>query len=77
MKSTSDLVKLAVSSPDSLEYDDYTQLAYYSWGQDFNVLPEGNNSELFKSMAEYSLLKNPEASARLFLQHLVLNNLKE
>ncbi len=72
MRPTRMLVSLAQEDPDRLQPSDYQQLAYYSWGQDHNALPEGSSPDLFHELANRVRDSDPEASARLFLQGLVL-----
>ena len=65
---------LALSDPNRLQASDYQQLAYYSWGQDHKALPEGSSPELFHRLAARVRDADPEASARLYLQGLVLQS---
>ena len=74
MRPTAMLVELALSDPHRLQASDYQQLAYYSWGQDHKVLPEGSSPELFHRLAARVRDADPEASARLYLQGLVLQS---
>jgi len=72
LRPTRMLVQLALNSPDQLLAADYRQLAYYSWGQDFEALPAGTDPEMFKQLAQQASSQDPEASARLYLQYLVM-----
>jgi thioredoxin-like negative regulator of GroEL len=74
MRPTAMLVELALSDPNRLQASDYQQLAYYSWGQDHKALPEGSSPELFHRLAARVRDADPEASARLYLQGLVLQS---
>ena len=71
MRPTGQLLELAMKEPGELEEEDYTQLAYYSWGQDFDVLPEDTDPTLFKTLSEQAKQHDEVAAARLFLQYLV------
>lgn len=72
MRPTSMLVQLALDDPQALQASDYQQLAYYSWGQDHESLPAGTSPDLFQQLATHARASDPEASARLHLQGLVL-----
>ena len=72
LRPTRMLVQLALNSPDQLLASDFRQLAYYSWGQDFEALPVGTDPILFSQLAERVSNQDPEASARLYLQYLVM-----
>ena len=72
LRPTRMLVQLALNSPDQLLASDFRQLAYYSWGQDFEALPVGTDPILFSQLAEWVSNQDPEASARLYLQYLVM-----
>lgn len=71
MRSTRELVELAMNDPAKLTGKDFTQLAYYSWGQDFKALPDDAPDTLFRDLAELAEPVAPVASARLFMQYLV------
>lgn len=71
MKPTADLVELAMTNPDALDAADFTQLAYYSWGQDFQVLPEDSSPDLFKDLSDLARNIDEVASARLYMEYLV------
>ncbi len=68
IKPTSELVKLVQAGNTELSEADYQQLAYYSWGQDQQALPEGYSPEIFLKMSEAS--SDPAARARLYMQYL-------
>ncbi len=72
LRPTRMLVQLALNSPDQLLASDFRQLAYYSWGQDFEALPVGTDPIMFSQLAERVSNQDPEASARLYLQYLVM-----
>ena len=72
LRSTRLLVQLALNTPNLLVSTDYRQLAYYSWGQDFEALPAGTDPILFNQLAKRILDQDPESSARLYLQYLVM-----
>ncbi|MBQ62041.1 MAG: hypothetical protein CMQ19_08195 [Gammaproteobacteria bacterium] len=69
MRPTTMLVDLAINNPDKLQPSDFVQLAYYSWGQDSNSLPEGAPATLFSDLSDKS--SDEEASARLYMEYLV------
>ena len=71
MQPTSELVQAGLEDAGSLKDADFQQLAYYSWYED-QALPEGANPALFLSLSEAAAPGNPEASARLYLQYLVM-----
>lgn len=71
LRPTKDLLQLALDDPSSLQPADFTQLAYYSWGQDFKVLPEDAPPTLFRDLADLAAAHDKVASARLFMQYLV------
>jgi len=68
MRPTSMLVELALTEPSKLQASDFVQLAYYSWGQDSDSLPEGTPATFFRDLSELS--DEPETSARLYMQYL-------
>jgi len=68
MRPTSMLVELALTQPAKLQASDFVQLAYYSWGQDSDSLPEGTAATFFRDLSELS--DEPDASARLYMQYL-------
>lgn len=70
LQPVSDLVQRALDNPKQLSGADFTQLAFYSWGQDNGVIPEGRATEVFAKLALASR-DYPVAGARLFLQWLV------
>ncbi len=68
IKPVSALVQLVLSSPEKVSQNDLKSLAYYSWGQDHDALPEDYRPELFLTMSE---LADDEVSAsRLYMQYL-------
>lgn len=69
MRPTSMLVELALTQPEALQASDFTQLAYYSWGQDAGSLPEETPATFFRDLAARS--PDEEAGARLYMQFLV------
>lgn len=70
MKPTAELVRLARTDPGRLHARDYTQLAYYSWGQDFKVLEDDASFTLFRDLADLASRHDKIASARLYMQYL-------
>lgn len=72
MRPTSDLVKTALDDAATLNDAELQQLAYYSWYDNEKVLPEGTSPELFNTLASVSADRNPKASARFYLQYLVM-----
>jgi thiol-disulfide isomerase/thioredoxin len=70
MRPTAMLVELGINNPAELQPADFTQLAYYSWGQDHAALPEEQGSGFFRSLSELAQDKNSEASARLYMHYL-------
>ncbi|MCB1645017.1 MAG: thioredoxin fold domain-containing protein [Pseudomonadales bacterium] len=70
MRPTAQLVQAALKDPTSLTASDLQQLAYYSWGQDFNALPEGTDPILFEQLS--NVAKEPKVSSRLYMQYLLL-----
>lgn len=70
MQPTSALLARATSEPGALGATEYTQLAYYSWGQDSSVLEEDYDPVLFKNLSEQARSVDEIASARLFMQYL-------
>jgi thiol-disulfide isomerase/thioredoxin len=72
LRATSMLVQLGLQHPQQLQAADFQQLAYYSWGQDFDALPAGTSPELFARLAEQSRPFDAEASARLYMQYLLM-----
>jgi len=74
LRPVSMLVELALNNPAELMASDFQQLAYYSWGQDDKALPEDTDPSLFMTLSELSVEKDPEASARLYMQYLVMQH---
>jgi len=66
---TATLVSRILGGGDKLNPADFQQLAYYSWGQDHNALPEDYTPDVFLKMADAS--PEPIASARLYMQYLL------
>jgi len=67
------LVQKVISQPEKLSGDELKQLAYYSWGQDSDALPEDYEPVLFLSMSELASKLEPAdeiSSARLYMQYL-------
>ena len=71
LRPTKKLLQLATTEPGALRPEDYTQLAYYSWGQDNEVLPEGFEPAQFNVLAQQAQAHDEIAAARLFMQYLV------
>lgn len=69
MRPTSMLVQLALNDPSKLQSSDFVQLAYYSWGQDSDSLPEGTPATFFRDVSDLS--DDPQSSARLYMQYLI------
>lgn len=68
MRPTSMLVELALNDPEALRPSDFVQLAYYSWGQDSDSLPEGTPATFFRDLSQLSNEK--EVSARFYMHYL-------
>ena len=68
IKPTSQLVEMVQAGSTTLTDADFQQLAYYSWGQDQQALPEKYSPEIFLEMSNAS--KEPLPSARLYMQYL-------
>jgi thioredoxin-related protein len=71
LRPTHDLVVQGMTDPSKLSASDFTQLAYYSWGQDFKALPEDAPEDLFATLADAASPVDPIASSRLYMQYLV------
>ena len=70
MQPTSRLVEIAMANPDELDSNDFMQLAYYSWGQDFTALPEDiDATALFYDLSNRA--PEAEARARFYMEYLV------
>jgi thiol-disulfide isomerase/thioredoxin len=69
MRPTRELVEAALQNPESLTNAELQQLAYYSW-YDSKALPEGTSPEFFNTLSAVAADRNPEASARFYLQYL-------
>jgi thioredoxin-related protein len=65
---TATLVEMVNNGSGQLSESDFQQLAYYSWSQDQEALPEDYTPALFLKMSNAS--KEPMASARLYMQYL-------
>lgn len=76
LRPTSDLLRLALHEPDKLQDSDFTQLAFYSWGQDHKAIPEEQRETLFSLLSELAA-KDPIASSRLFMQYLLSKSEQE
>lgn len=74
MRPTRQLLDMAMTGPANLRPEDYTQLAYYSWGQDFDVLPEDADPSLFRTLAEQAQPHDQIAASRLYMQFLVASS---
>lgn len=74
MRPTKQLLRAAMTAPDTLDAADYTQLAFYSWGQDFNTLPEDSGPSLFNDLAAQAEKHDEIAAARLYMQYLVASS---
>jgi len=74
MRPTKQLLQMAMTAPDSLEASDYRQLAFYSWDQDFNTLPEGSGPSLFRDLADRAETLDETSSARLYMQYLLASS---
>jgi len=72
MRPTRMLMDMALEDPRSLNEADLQQLAYYSWYDNENALPEGTPPKLFNALAAVAADQNPKVSARLYLQYLVM-----
>ena len=70
MRPTSELVLTALDDPETLTGSDLQRLAYYSWYDNNEALPEGTSPELFNTLSELAAKSNPSASARFYLQYL-------
>lgn len=70
LRPTRMLLDLALHKPDELKPGDLTQLAYYSWGQDNDVLPKDASPEIFKQLADLAADHDPVDSARFYMEYL-------
>lgn len=70
LRPTRMLLDLALHKPDELKPGDLTQLAYYSWGQDHEVLSKDASPEIFKQLADLAAIKDPVESARFYMEYL-------
>ncbi len=71
LRPTRELVRLALTTPESLTKEDFSQLAYYSWSQDFNALPENAPATLLRDIALLAQPVDEVAASRLYLQYLI------
>ena len=70
---TKTLVQKVLSEPKAISADEIKQLAYYSWGQDSEALPEDYAPELFLSMSQIAANLQPAdeiSSARFYMQYI-------
>jgi len=74
LRPTKQLLRAAMTAPDTLDAADYTQLAFYSWEQDFNTLPEDSGPSLFRDLAAQAEKYDEIAAARLYMQYLVASS---
>ena len=72
MRPTADLVHAALEDPDLLTDAELQQLASYSWYDNDKALPAGTSPELFNSLSKTAADRNAKASARFYLQYLVM-----
>ena len=70
LRPTRMLLDLALNKPDELKPGDLTQLAYYSWGQDHDVLPKDASPKIFKQLADLAADQDPVDSARFYMEYL-------
>lgn len=61
------VARLTTGSP-NLSESELKQLAYYSWGQDHNALPENYDPDLFLTASNLAI--DPVISSRLYMQYL-------
>ncbi len=72
MTPTAELIASARAAPETLTRENYLQLAYYSWGQDFAAVPSDvNKAQLLNQLAAQSKGQHPEPSARLYMSYLL------
>lgn len=65
---TSELVLRVLNAPDTITEKNLKQLAFYSWGQEHNALPDNYSPNLFLQMSE--LAADKVSRARLYMQYL-------
>lgn len=69
MRPTTQLVEYALNDIEKLTPEDYYQLAYYSWSQDFTALPEdADKAAMFYQLSNGT--DNAELSARFYMWYL-------
>jgi thiol-disulfide isomerase/thioredoxin len=68
MRPIRELARTAIAAPSSLSEAEYQQLAYYSWYDD-KALPENAPPDFFLRLSAAAAGNNPQAAARLYLQH--------
>ena len=71
MRPMEELVQTGLSDPSALSAAELQRLAYYSW-YDGRALPEDAPATLFKALSEAAVEIDPAASARLYLQYLLM-----
>lgn len=71
MRPMDELVRAGMADPSVLEGSELKRLAYYSW-YDGKALPEDAPATLFKALSEVAAGSDRAASARLYLQYLVM-----
>lgn len=70
MRSTAELVQVALEDSTRLSYDDFYQLAYYSWFQDSSAVPDGTDkAELFFRLSTGA--PEGELSNRFYMNYLL------
>ncbi|MBT4380177.1 MAG: thioredoxin fold domain-containing protein [Gammaproteobacteria bacterium] len=70
MRSTADLVQVALADSTQLSADEFYQLAYYSWFQDASAVPEGTDkTELFFRLSTSA--PEGELSNRFYMNYLL------
>lgn len=70
MRSTADLVQIALEDSTRLSADEFYQLAYYSWFQDTSAVPEGiDKAELFLGLSTSA--PEGELSNRFYMNYLL------
>jgi thioredoxin-related protein len=66
------IIDLVLNDPDALTANDYVQLAYYSWGQESDLIPKDvDRVALFRKMAELAEPEDADIGARLFMSYLL------
>jgi protein disulfide-isomerase len=78
LRKTSELIQLALNTPEELSADDFTQLAYYSWEQENLDGEIEATPAMLAQLSESAEQKgNTLAASRLFLQSLLLTHDRE